>query len=168
MYFSFWEFSFKVQLCFGLAPKSDYISMLLALNCLIPASIMCTSLLCSSSRSDSGETELPCVWIKASFSYLAHLKWQMHSIILLLEIVQHFFPILICFLLSLNCMAELLLSPKFVISPLHFKEKKHTGVSTSPCHWVTPLHWKSWFILPFFSYLLISFINYCFKTSMVY
>lgn len=25
---------------------------------------------------DSGKTELPCVWIKASFSYLAHFKWQ--------------------------------------------------------------------------------------------
>ena len=59
-------FQQKLQLCFGLSsPESGYVSILLALNCLMPVSSTCTSLFCSSSRLDSGKTELPCVQIKA-------------------------------------------------------------------------------------------------------
>lgn len=60
--------------------------------------------------------------IKASFSYLAHFKWQMHSIIVLLEIVQQFFLLLISLITKLH--GKILLSLNFVISPLHLKKKK--------------------------------------------
>lgn len=163
MYFSFGEFSSKVQLCFGLPPKSGYVSMLLAWNCLIPVSIMCTSLLCSSSRLDSGKTELPRVWIKASFSYLAHFKWQMHSIIVLLEIVQHFFPLLISLITKLH--GKTLLSLNFVIS----KKTKTVQVSVPlpATGWPLCTGKADWLFLfiPACSFLLNGIIY--FKTCMV-
>lgn len=165
MYSSFWEFSSKVQLCFGLSPKWSYVSMLLALNCLIPVNIMCTSLFCSSSRLDSGETELPCVWIKLlgslqmahAFNYTS--AWNSLA-----------FPLLICFLLSLNDMAELLLTLNFVTSPFHLKKKKvQVSIPLPATGW--PLFTgkaDSLFLFISTCSFLLNFTIYCFKTSMSY